>query len=93
VELPATMSTCTIDQGAVDEAEIHHFGRFGEIEDVAIAPAAEAVGALEELRSRRPARHLGGDGVISEIFLQMEIFGVVAADDPWRKCFQNRGAR
>jgi hypothetical protein len=36
----------TIDEGAVDEAEIHHFGRFGEMKIVAAGEAAEAVGAL-----------------------------------------------
>ena len=37
-----------IEEGAVDEAEVHDFGRFGEVEIVAIAPATEAVGTLEE---------------------------------------------
>ena len=37
-----------IDESAVEEAEVHDVGRSGEVETVAIAPAAEAVGAFEE---------------------------------------------
>src|SRR5438552_3084136 len=37
-----------IDEGSVDEAKVHHFGRLGEMQIVTIAPAAEAVGALEK---------------------------------------------
>src|SRR6267143_7207343 len=37
-----------IDESAVDEAEVHDFGRFGEMEIVAAAPAGEAVGTLEK---------------------------------------------
>src|SRR6267378_398866 len=76
-----------IDEGAVDEAEIHHFGRFGEMEIVAIAPAAEAVGALEEFVADAGAP-FGGDGSDIGDFLQMEIFGVVAADDHGESVFK-----
>src|SRR5467141_2322716 len=80
----------TIDQGAVDEAEIHHFGRFGEMKIVAIAPAAEAVGALEEFVADAGAP-FGGDGSDIGDFLQMEIFGVVAADDHGESVFKTEG--
>src|SRR5882762_7058998 len=77
-------------EGAVDEAEIHHFGRFGEMEIVAIAPAAEAVGALEEFVADAGAP-FGGDGSDIGDFLQMEIFGVVAADDHGESVFKTEG--
>ena len=80
----------TIDEGAVDEAEVHDFGGFGEMEIVAIAPAAEAVGPLEEFVADARAP-FGGDGGDIGDFLQMEIFGVVAADDHGESVFKAEG--
>src|SRR5438309_10503969 len=76
-----------IDKGAVDEAEVHHFGRFCEMQIVAIAPAAEAVGALEKFvaDADAPFRSKGRD--IGN-FLEMEILGVVAADDHGESVFK-----
>ncbi len=68
-----------IDQGAVDETEIHDFRRFGEVEIVAAAPAAEAVGPLEKFVADTGAP-LGGEGNDVGDFLEMEIFCVVAAN-------------
>src|SRR6266853_5646553 len=76
-----------VDEGTVDEAEIHHLGRFGEMEIVAIAPAAEAVGALEEFVADAGAP-FGSNGSNVGDFLEMEIFGVVAANDHGEGVFE-----
>src|SRR6267143_122612 len=78
------------DEAEGDEAEIHHFGRFGEMEIVAIAPTAEAVGALEEFVADAGAPFTGDGSDIGD-FLQMEIFGVVAADDHGESVFKTEG--
>jgi len=73
---------CRLDghEGAVDEAEIHDFGRLGEMKIVALTPAAEAVGALKKFVADAGAP-FGSDGGDFGDFLQMEILGIVAADD------------
>src|SRR6266699_4756905 len=50
-----------IEEGAVDEAEVHHVRLPGEVEAVQIAQGAEAVGALEEFVADAGAP-LRGDG-------------------------------
>src|SRR5882724_10482749 len=47
-----------VDEGAVDETEIHHAGRGGKMQTVKLAPAAKTVRALEEFVSEARA-HLG----------------------------------
>jgi len=79
-----------IDEGAVDQAEVHDFGRFGEAEIVAIGPAAEAVGALEEFVADAGAP-LGCEGGDVGDFLQMKIFRVVAPDDHGESVFKAEG--
>src|SRR5437660_1801828 len=76
-----------IDEGSVDEAKVHHFGRLGEMQIVTIAPAAEAVGALEKFvaDAGAPFRSKGRD--IGD-FLKMETFGVVAADNHGESVFK-----
>src|SRR5256884_8496745 len=78
-----------IDEGSVDEAKVHHFGRLGEMQIVTIAPAAEAVGALEKFvaDAGAPFRSKGRD--IGD-FLKMEIFGVVAADNHGESVFKTQ---
>jgi len=80
----------TIDEGAVDEAEVHDFGRFGEMKIVAIAPATEAVRSLEKFVAYASAP-FGCDGGDIGDFLQMEIFGVIAADDHGEGVFKAEG--
>src|SRR5437879_8645507 len=77
-----------IDEGAVDEAEIHDFGRACEMQIVAIAPAAKAVGAFEKFvpDARAP---FGGERRDVGNFLEMEIFGVIAADDHGESVFKS----
>jgi hypothetical protein len=48
-----------IEKGAVEQAEVHDAGRRGEVERVALAPAAEAVGALEEFKADADAPFRG----------------------------------
>src|SRR6266705_2276277 len=52
-----------IEEGAVDEAEVHHVGLPGEVEAVQTAQGAEAVGALEEFvaDAGAPLRRDGSD--------------------------------
>src|SRR5258708_35932103 len=69
-----------IDEGAVDKTKVHHFRRFGEMEIVAVAPAAEAVGALEEFVADACAP-LGCERRDVRNFLQMTFLRVIAAND------------
>src|SRR5712671_7547073 len=64
-----------VDEGAVDEAEIHDAGRGGKMQTVRLAPAAKTVGALEEFVSETRA-HLGGvrDDVAG--VAQVQVLGV-----------------
>ena len=73
-----------IHERTVDEPEVHHFGRLGEMEIVAVAPAAEAVGALEEFIADAGTPFWRGPSDVGK-FLQMEILRVVASDDH-REC-------
>ncbi len=76
-----------IDEGAVDEAEVHDFGGLGKMETVVFAEAAETVGALEEFVAGTGAPFGGKRRDIGN-FLQMEIFRVVAADDHGEGVFE-----
>jgi hypothetical protein len=76
-----------IEEGAVDEAEVHDAGRLGEVEIVAIAEAGKAVGALKEFVADAGAP-TGSDGNNVGDFLQMEVLGVVAADDHGESIFE-----
>lgn len=49
-----------VDERAVDEAQVHHFGRFGKVEIVASAEAGEAIGTLEKFVADTGAP-LGGE--------------------------------
>jgi hypothetical protein len=79
-----------IDESAVNEAEIHDFGRSREMEIVAVAPAAEPVGALEKFVADtdapfgRKRRDIGD-------FLEVKIFGVITADDHGERVFETEG--
>jgi len=78
------------DKSAVDEAEVHDFGSFGEVEIIAAAPAAETVGTLEKLVADTDLpfgrkRHDVGD------FLEMKIFRVVTPDDHGESVFEAEG--
>ena len=73
-----------IDEGAIDEAEVHDAGSFGETQAVALDEAAVAVGAFEKFvadagaPARRDRNDVGNFG-------EVELFGVGAADDH-REC-------
>jgi hypothetical protein len=69
-----------LDEGAVDEAEVHDAGPPGEMEGVTFAPAAETVGALEEFVAD-PDAPLGSERRDIGNGVEVEIFGVAAADD------------
>ena len=78
------------DKSAVDEAEVHDFGSFGEVEIIAAAPAAETVGTLEKFVPDTDLpfgrkRHDVGD------FLEMKIFRVVTPDDHGESVFEAEG--
>jgi hypothetical protein len=76
-----------VEEGAVNEPEIHDVGRRREAERVAITPAAEAVGALEEFiaDADAPFRSEGSD---VGYFLQMKALGVFGADDHGERIFE-----
>ena len=76
-----------IDEGAVDEAEVHDFGGFGKMKAVVFAEAGETIGALEEFIAGTGAP-LGGERHDIGNFLEMEIFGVVAANDHGEGVFE-----
>ena len=76
-----------IEEGAIDEAEVHDFGGFGKAEMVAGAEAGEAVGALEKFVADAGAPFGGERGDVGER-LEVEIFGVVTADDHGEGVFE-----
>jgi hypothetical protein len=76
-----------IDEGAIDQAEIHDAGLLVEVQGVAVAPSAEAVGALEKFVADADAP-FGREGNDVGDFLQMEIFRVVAANDHGESVFE-----
>ncbi len=79
-----------IDEGAVEEAEVHNVWRSGEMERVTIAPAGETVGSLEEFVANTGAP-LGSDR--SEVGHGVEVEGlrVVLADDHGESVFEAEG--
>lgn len=68
------------EKRAIEEAEVHNGGSRGEMEVVAIAPAAEAVGALEEFVADAGAP-LGSESGDVGGGAEMQAIGVLAADD------------
>jgi hypothetical protein len=76
-----------IEEGTVDEAEVHDFGRFGEAQAVTFAEAGKTVGALEEFVADAGAP-FGNEGNDVGNFLQVEVFRVVAADDHGEGVFE-----
>ncbi len=76
-----------IDEGAVDQPEVHDAGRLGEAEAVTFAEAGEAVGALEEFVADAGAP-TGSDGNNFGDFSQMEVLRVIAADDHGEGVFE-----
>jgi hypothetical protein len=79
-----------IHEGAVDQAEVHDFGRFGEAEAVTFAEAGKPVGALEEFVADAGAP-FGGEWNDVRDFLQMEVLRVIAADDHSESVFKTEG--
>src|SRR4029077_15657207 len=74
---------------AVDEAEVHDFGRFGKAEAVIFAEAGEAVRAFEEFVADAGAP-FGCKGNDIRNFLEMEIFRVVSANDHGKSVFKTK---
>jgi hypothetical protein len=79
-----------IDESAVDEAEVHDFGSFGEAEIVAVAPAAEAVGPLEKFVPDADAP-FGRERCDVGDFLEMDFLRVVAANNHGEGVFETEG--
>ena len=79
-----------IDESAVDEAKVHDFGSFGEAKIVTVAPAAEAVGALEKFVADADAP-FGRERCDVGDFLEIEFFRVVAANDHGEGVFESEG--
>ena len=77
-----------VDQSAVDEAEVHDAGRCGEMQAVALAEAAVAVGALEKFVADAGAPS-GSDRDDVGDFAEMELLGVGAADDHRERVFES----
>lgn len=76
-----------IDQGAIEEAEVHDLRRGREMEAVTLAPPGEAVGALEEFVADADAPW-GNDGGEIGHGVEMEFLRVVAADDHGEAVFE-----
>ncbi len=69
-----------VDESAIDQAEVHDAGRRREMQGVEPAPAAKAVGTLEEFVAEAGAHFRSvGDEVAG--VAEMEALGVFAADD------------
>src|SRR5260370_11720864 len=79
-----------VDEGAVDEAEIHDAGRGGKMQTVKLAPAAKTVRALEEFVSETRA-HLGSVGNDVAGVLQVQALGVVTTNDHGKGVFKAEG--
>src|SRR5882762_6175151 len=79
-----------VDEGAVDEAEIHDAGRGGKMQTVKLAPAAKTVGPLEEFVSETRA-HLGDvrDDVAG--VAQAQALGVITTNDHGKGVFKAEG--
>ena len=77
-------------EGAVDEAEVHDARLPIEMEDVAFAPAAETVGALEEFVADADTP-IGSERHDIRGFLQMKVFGVVATNDHGERILEAEG--
>src|SRR5258705_4436038 len=79
-----------VDEGAVDEAEIHDAGRSGKMQTVKLAPAAKTVGALEEFVSETRA-HLGDvwDDVAG--VAQVQVLGVITTNHHGEGVFKAEG--
>ena len=76
-----------IDEGAIEEAEVHDVWWSGEVERVAITPAAEAVGTLEEFVADTGAP-LGSDGSEVGHGAEVESLRVALADDHGEGVFE-----
>jgi hypothetical protein len=79
-----------INEGAIDEAEVHDARLAGEMESVAVAPATETVGALEEFVADADAP-FGSKRCDIRDFLQVEVPSVVAADNHGERIFEAEG--
>ncbi len=79
-----------IGEGAVDQAEVHDFGGFGEMEAVVLREAGKTVGALEEFVADAGAP-FGGERRDVGDFLKVEIFRVAGADDHGESVFEAEG--
>jgi len=76
-----------IDEGAIEEAEVHDVWWNGEVERIAIAPAAEAVGTLEEFVADTGAP-FGSDGSEVGHGAEVESLRVALADDHGEGVFE-----
>ena len=78
-----------VEKGAVDEAEIHDAGRRREAKRVAIAPAAEAVGALEEFVADTDMPLRSNRGEVGH-GAKMEFSRIEATDDHGKGVFKSK---
>lgn len=76
-----------IDESAVEKAEVHDVRSGGEMEGVPLAPAGEAVGALEEFVADADAP-FGSYGREIGHGAEMETLGVFAADNHGKGVFE-----
>ncbi len=79
-----------IDQHAVDEPEVHHFGRSAEMEVIVLGEPRKSIGALEEFVADSGSP-LGGERRNVRDFLQMKFFRVVSADNHRKSVFKPEG--
>src|ERR1700751_872659 len=70
----------SVDERAVDQAEIHDAGLGREAQAVAFAPAAKTVRALKKFVAYANAPTRGDRSEIG-IVVQTELLGIIAADD------------
>jgi hypothetical protein len=76
-----------IDERAVDEAEVHDFGRFGEAEAVVLREAEKSVGAFEKFVADAGSPFASERRDIGD-FLQMKFLRVVASNDHRESIFE-----
>ena len=76
-----------VEEGAINKAEVHDARRSRESKSVAIAPAAEAVGAFEKLIADADAPSGSKRRNVRE-FLQMQVPGVIGTNDHGERIFK-----
>src|ERR1700686_279554 len=89
-EIPRHNVYFFVHEGAVDETQVHHAGRRGKMQAVELAPAAKAVGSLQELEAKAGAHFWSERDDIASV-VQLEAPRVVPAYDHGKCILETEG--